>query len=109
MHVGQYPNPSLPVAWRLQWESRGGHSHPEACAFTVAGQWRNFTALPDHSDAGKSLNVQIAGADEPQDRGEIQVVRHVVDKVKKENPEQIQVSQAALFSRAVYFRLESNV
>src|ERR1039457_4308693 len=24
-----------------------------ACAFTVAGQWRNFTALPEHSVAGK--------------------------------------------------------
>ena len=24
-----------------------------ACAFTVAGQWRSFTALPEHSVAGK--------------------------------------------------------
>jgi hypothetical protein len=29
-----------------------------ACAFTVAGQWRTFTALPEHSVAGKSYQVR---------------------------------------------------
>src|SRR5450432_148287 len=68
-------NASLPVAWRLQWDrlaaftlaspSRFGSSfrlaqsespsfakEKPACALTVAGQWRNLTALPEHSVAG---------------------------------------------------------
>jgi hypothetical protein len=29
-----------------------------ACAFTVAGQWRSLTALPEHSVAGKGFGVR---------------------------------------------------
>jgi hypothetical protein len=49
----------------LQWENPGWHSRlseasEAACAFTVAGQWRSFTALPEHSVAGKSLSGTTA-------------------------------------------------
>jgi hypothetical protein len=64
---------SLPVAWRLQWENPGGHSRLSigagaACALTVAGQWRSFTALPEHSVAGMGCGLrsrQLEG--QPQD------------------------------------------
>jgi hypothetical protein len=65
----------------------GIHATPDsagaACAFTVAGQWRTFTALPEHFVAGKGCGWRDSPKKQPQDKGEIQVVSNPVDDVKK--------------------------
>jgi hypothetical protein len=53
-----------------------------ACAFTVAGQWRSFTALPEHSVAGKGGRGTTGIVDPIAERGEISVVWDVVEEVK---------------------------
>jgi hypothetical protein len=46
----------------------------EECArITVAGQWRIFTALPEHSVAGQSEVEQLAMVRSVAGLGEIQV------------------------------------
>lgn len=56
---------SLPEVEQLQWENSGRHSQGldasafrSSCALTVAGQWRSFTALPEHSVAGIVMVAQ---------------------------------------------------
>jgi len=55
----------LPGAERHQWELLTNiHNLPtqpswQSCArITVAGQWRNLTALPEHSIAGQKIDAQ---------------------------------------------------
>jgi hypothetical protein len=43
-----------------------------ACAFTVAGQWRIFTALPEHSVAGKGYGLRDSQSTQAAERGEAQ-------------------------------------
>ncbi len=41
----------LPTQWRwkiIRSITVSATNQPDRCAFTVAGQWRNFTALPEH-------------------------------------------------------------
>jgi hypothetical protein len=73
---------SLPGAGRRQWEIPGLHSHKCAvCAITVAGQWRIFTALPEHSVAGQGL---MSATDDTclTQEGEIQFVSDAAVEVK---------------------------
>jgi hypothetical protein len=79
---------TLPVAWRLQWDIPGWHSrHPvlwNPCAFTVAGQWRSFTALPEHSVAGNRYRgtTRQLPKGKSQNKGTLQFVSHPVHAVK---------------------------